>query len=122
MANTGPKDPTSCSARSRSARICIHWARFQYPLGTFPAGDYTVTAELAYRDFFGVPSVLTIGVASFTVAGAPSADPAPVPTLSVIGMVALLTLVLVLSFRKLRARKIDLLALALACMPFGVQT
>jgi len=91
-----------------------------YPLGVFPDGDYTVIAELAYRDFFGIPSVLTIGVASFTIAGTPSADPAPVPALGVVGIVALLAFVLGASLLKLQVRKAGVLLLALACLPLGV--
>ena len=78
-----------------------------YPVGTYPPGNYILTVELAYIDFFGMPSILTIGVVPFTVAGAPSA--APVPTLSP-GVPLPLSLVLVLtawSWRKRQASSAD---------------
>lgn len=52
-----------------------------YPVGTYPSGNYTLTVDLAYVDFFGMPSILTIGVVPFTVAG-PSVAATPAPTLS----------------------------------------
>ena len=77
-------------------------ATYAYPLGTFPVGDYTVTAELAYRDFFETPSVFTIGVVPFAVSGGSSIDATPVPTLSPVGALALLGLILGLGFRALQ--------------------
>ena len=60
-----------------------------YPIGTFSPGSHTITVDLAYRDFFGMPSILTIGVVPFTIAGAPSAV-TPVPTSSPVGLLTLL--------------------------------
>lgn len=59
-----------------------------YPFGTFPPGNYTLTVDLAYRDFSGVPSIFTIGVVPFAVAGTPTAAE-PVPTLNPAGLLAL---------------------------------
>ena len=79
-----------------------------YPLGAFLPGNYTLTVDLAYIDFFGMPSILTIGVVPFTVAGAPSAA-TPVPTLSP-GVTLTLFLVMVLTawfWRKRQAGSAD---------------
>ncbi len=94
-------------------------ATYPFPLGTFPAGDYTVTAELAYRDFFGVPDVLTIGDVSFLVAGAPGVDVKPVSTLGEVGAVALVMLLLGWALCKLRQHSAGMLLLALAWISPG---
>ena len=75
-----------------------------YPFGSFPPGSYTLTVDLAYRDFSGVPSIFTIGVVPFTVAGV-SASAAPVPTLSTPGVV---TLLLTLGLAVWTGRRVDL--------------
>ena len=85
---------------------------FTPPVGTYPAGDYMLTIELAYDDYFEGPSVMTIGAVSFRVARASA--PAPVPTLNTFGVSALLIIVLALSRRMLRTR--------LAVNPIGTST
>jgi hypothetical protein len=58
------------------------------PLGTFPAGDYTLTVEMAYIDFFGIPQILPIGVVPFTVV-APAAPAKPVPATNLLSLLIL---------------------------------
>jgi hypothetical protein len=41
-----------------------------FPVGAYPAGDYTLTLDLDYLDGFGRPANLPLGVINFTVAGA----------------------------------------------------
>ncbi|MGH8172740.1 MAG: hypothetical protein ACREPX_06310 [Rhodanobacteraceae bacterium] len=65
------------------------------PIGTFPPGNFTLTVDLAYQDFFGEPQILNIGVVPFTVVGISPA--APVPTISRTFILALLFLLLGLS-------------------------
>lgn len=60
---------------------------FVPPLGVYPPGDYTLTVELAYRDYSGIPGLFTIGVVPFTVAAPPA--PVSVPTLGMPGVLAL---------------------------------
>ena len=76
------------------------------PLGAYPAGSYTLTVELAYLDFFGVPSIYTIGVVPFTVAGTPTPVAAPVPAIDAAGGTALLLLMLGLGVRALRSQRV----------------
>ena len=92
---------------------------FTPPVGAFPAGDYTLTVELAYDDYFEGPSVMTIGVVSFTVAATPT--PASVPALNTTGIFVLLAAILGLSIWMLRRRRTGLLVLVLLCAPFGVR-
>jgi hypothetical protein len=92
---------------------------FTPPVGAYPAGDYTLTVELAYIDYFEGPSILTIGVVPFTVAAAPA--PVTVPTLNMLGMLVLLVFVVSMGGWMLRARRLGLLVLAMACFPLGVR-
>jgi len=74
------------------------------PVGAFPPGEYTLTVDLLYQDFFGEPLILNIGVVPFTVSGVtPSA--APVPTSSLLGLSVLLVLTSSLAAWTLRARR-----------------
>ena len=91
------------------------WIRPEIPM----AGDYTLTVELAYIDYFEGPSILTIGVVPFTVAAAPA--PVTVPTLDMLGMLVLLVFVVSMGGWMLRARRLGLLVLALTCFPLGVR-
>lgn len=76
-----------------SELFCFHpTTTFIPPLGVYPPGDYTLTAERAHRDYSGIPSLLTIGVVPFTVA----ADPAPL-SVPILGIPAALTLLAALS-------------------------
>jgi len=62
------------------------------PIGTFPPGNYTLTVDLIYPDFFGDPHLLNIGMTPFTVTG-----PAPVAAVPAVRSAGLLALVLSLS-------------------------
>lgn len=90
-----------------------------HPLGTYPAGSYTLTVELAYIDYFNGPSILTIGVVPFTVAAAPA--PASVPMLDPLSVFALVVVLLGLGLGSLRTRRVGLLMIALAFVPLGVR-
>lgn len=59
------------------------------PFGTFPPGNYILTVDLAYIDFFGMPSILAIGVVPFTVDGLSAAAATPAPTLSHVTLLVL---------------------------------
>lgn len=89
---------------------------FVPPVGVFAAGNYTLTVELAYRDFHG-PHVLTIGVVPFTVAAAPA--PALVPMLDTASMLALVVVILGLGLGSLRTRRGGLPMIAMAFVPLG---
>lgn len=69
------------------------------PIGTFPPGDYVLTADLVYTDEVGHPQVLTIGVVPFTVTGV--AASLPVPTLRTRGYFVLVLLISGFSVRTL---------------------
>lgn len=69
-------------------------------IGLFPPGDYAVTVDLFYQDFFGEPQILNMGLAPFTVTGVPPAR--PVPAIGASGVLALLLLTLGLAMRALR--------------------
>lgn len=90
---------------------------FVPPVGVFAAGNYTLTVELAYRDFSGIPSIFTIGTVPFTVAAAPT--PASVPTMDALGVFALVAVLLVLGLGSLRTRRVGMLTIALTFVPLG---
>ena len=91
------------------------------PIGAYPAGSYTLTVELAYNDYFEGPSILLIGVVDFTVAGASAPDAVPVPTISAVGVLALLGLILGLGFRALQKHHFGCLVLVLFVMPIAAR-
>lgn len=94
---------------------------FTPPVGAFPAGDYVLTVELAYRDFFGVPGVYTIGTVPFTVAEAPVAAPIALPALDATSVFALVVVLLGLGLGSLRARRAGFLVVALVFLPLGAR-
>ncbi len=72
-----------------------------YPIGVYPAGDYVLTTEMRYTDFFGQPAVLTIGTAEFSALGAvPAAVPLPASGAKALGI--LLALIAVVALHALR--------------------
>jgi hypothetical protein len=73
------------------------------PIGAYPPGDYTLTVDLIYQDYFGTPQILNIGAVPFTVRGAPPA--APVPMLDPLGLFALMVLLSGLGVWMLRTRR-----------------
>lgn len=75
-----------------------------YSIGAFVPGDYTLTVDLFYLDFFSQSQTLTLGVVAFTVTGA--APPAiPAPTTSPLGLLALILALSTLTAWVLRAHR-----------------
>lgn len=74
-----------------------------YPIGAFPPGAYTVTFDLLYIDFFSQPQILHLGVVPFTVTGSAQAA-VPTPSLSLLGLLALMLLLLGFALVALRSR------------------
>jgi hypothetical protein len=72
-------------------------------IGTFPPGDYTLTVDFVYEDFFFGYTIITLGVVPFTVAGAMPVT--PVPTSSPSGLFASLLLISGLAVWTQRARR-----------------
>jgi MYXO-CTERM domain-containing protein len=71
-------------------------------IGAFQPGDYTFTLEMDYYDRFGVPTILNMGTAPFTVSPPPSA--VSVPTGDA-GIPALLVAIVATAALALRRRK-----------------
>lgn len=89
-----------------------------FPIGSFTPGNYVVSFDLLYIDFFGQPQTLHLGDVPFTVAR-PAQPAVPAPTLNQLG---LLTLTLaVLGFATWRLRGSSALLVAILCMPLGVR-
>jgi len=89
-----------------------------FPVGTFPPGQYTVTFELFYIDFFTNPQILTLGVVPLTVAG--SAQPAvPAPALNVPGLLALIVVIAGLAVWAVRTRRSGIVLIVLVCVPLA---
>jgi hypothetical protein len=61
------------------------------PVGAYEPGDYTLTVEMIYDDFLYGPTIMTVGVVSFTVTGTTTA--APIPATGVFGRLAMLILI-----------------------------
>jgi hypothetical protein len=62
-----------------------------YPVGTYPAGSYTLHVERRYMSFTGPWMQETLGVVPFTVTGGvPPPAPVSAPTLSIPGLSLLL--------------------------------
>lgn len=74
-----------------------------YPVGSYPAGSYTLRVNWRYGTFSGW-LIETLGVIPFTVSAAPSQQPMEAPTLSVAGLGVLALVLLVAMLRDLRAR------------------
>ena len=72
-------------------------------IGAFPEGDYTLTVDFFYDNYPYGYATITLGVIPFTVTGA--APAAPVPTTSLLGLVALLFLLPSLAVWILRNRR-----------------
>ena len=91
------------------------------PIGSYEPGNYTLTVDLNYLDFFSQPQTLTLGVVAFTVAGiAPPAVAAP--TMSPLWLLALLLVLSGLAFWTLRSgRASTLLVVAIACSPLAAR-
>jgi hypothetical protein len=59
-----------------------------FPVGKFSPGNYTLTVEMAYIDFFGIPQILPIGDVPFTVI-APTAPARLVPATNLVSLLVL---------------------------------
>ena len=92
---------------------------FVPPIGVFTPGDYTLTVELAYIDYFEGPSIFTIGVVPFTIA-APLA-PVSVPSLGMLGVLTLLAMLLGIALVSLRTWRATWLVVALVVLPWDVR-
>jgi|GEM_PF-706599 len=82
------------------------------PIGAFSPGNYSLTVDMLYVDYFGEPQILKIGVIPFTVTGVVPA--VPVSTLSPSGLVSLLLLVSVFAGWTLRTRRTACLLILLS--------
>ena len=68
--------------------LCIYdTGTLTEPIGAFARGDYTLTVDMIYQDYFGTPQILNIGAVPFTVTGASPA--VPVPASHALGLFAL---------------------------------
>ncbi len=75
-----------------------------YPVGAFPAGDYTLDVERRYMSFSGPWIEETLGVVPFAVAAAPPQQAIEAPTLSMAGLGVLGLALVVVVLRHLRKR------------------
>jgi hypothetical protein len=72
------------------------------PVGAFPPGDYSLTVDFVYDDALYGPTIVTLGVVPFNVAGVTSAR--PVPAASQPALFALFLIIFGLAFWSLRIR------------------
>ena len=72
------------------------------PIGNFPPGDYTLTVDLVYDGYPFGETTITLGVVTFTVAGATASA---IPSLTTSGQFALLILVLAAGLGALRIHR-----------------
>ena len=87
-----------------TADLCVfEIGQLTEPIGKFPPGDYTLTVDLAYDDALYGPTVMTVGVVAFTVAGVTAA--APIPASSPAALFVLLLFVFAATFCALRTRR-----------------
>ena len=75
-----------------------------YPVGTFAPGSYALDVERRYMSFSGPWVQETLGIIPFTVSGVPIQQPIETPTLSLVGLIALLLSLSAAALRNLRAR------------------
>jgi len=87
-----------------TADLCVfEIGQLTEPIGAFPPGDYTLTVDLAYDDALYGPTVMSVGVVAFTVAGVTAA--APIPASSPAALFVLLLFVFAATFCALRTRR-----------------
>jgi hypothetical protein len=70
------------------------------PIGALQAGDYTITVDFLYNDYFLGPTTINVGVIPFTVTGV--AAVAPVPAFTPLWGFVLLMLISATAFWALR--------------------
>jgi hypothetical protein len=85
--------------------LCIYnVGTLTQPIGTFAEGSYTLTVDFVYPDILG-PTTITLGTVPFDVSGVVTAT--PVPTLTVLGRLALPILLFgaaICALRRVRAK------------------
>ena len=74
------------------------------PIGTYPAGNYTLQVERRYLTVLATWAQETLGVIPFTVSAAPQQRPVEAPTLNLAGLTALLLALIGAVLRVLRKR------------------
>jgi hypothetical protein len=75
-----------------------------HPIGRFAPGNYTVSFDLYYRDYFADPQTLHFGTMPFTVAG-PAQPAVSAPALDAIGLGILVLLMSFFGSRRLLAAR-----------------
>jgi hypothetical protein len=84
--------------------LCVYeTGHLAEPIGAYPPGAYTVTVDFTYEDAHYCPSIITLGVVSFSVTGAPAAS--PVPAIGRLGVIILSLLVSIFGSRALPTRQ-----------------
>jgi len=84
--------------------LCIYGiGTLTEPIGAFPPGDYTLTVDFLYEDFFFGYTIITLGIIPFTVTGA--APAAPVSISGPLGLFALSIFLSSLALWTLRTRR-----------------
>ena len=71
-----------------------------YPVGAFAPGSYTLDVERRYMSFSGPWVQETLGVLPFTVSGVPTQQPVEMPTLNIVGLIALLLSIAAAALRR----------------------
>jgi hypothetical protein len=75
-----------------------------FPIGNLGPGPYTLDVERRYITVFGTWIQETLGVISFTVANAPSQQPADAPAIGMMGLGALVLGLIAATMHRLRER------------------
>jgi len=88
-----------------ASELCVYdVSTVTTPIGALASGSYMLTVDLVYDDLALGPTVMNIGVVSFTVVGAP-VPPVPLPAFDGYGRTVLLLLVAGLGISTLRPRR-----------------
>jgi len=91
-----------------------------YPVGTYPAGSYTLQVDLRY--FNGGKYVIeTLGIVPFAVEGIPPAELIAAPTLNAAGIGILLLMIGGIAIWACRSPKSSLVVIALVCLPLAAR-
>ncbi|HKE47521.1 MAG TPA: hypothetical protein VKB52_05615 [Rhodanobacteraceae bacterium] len=76
------------------------------PVGSYPAGSYTLDVERRYGNALGSWTQETLGIIPFTVSGMPSQQTFEAPTLRHVGLGALLLGLITIAMLTLRTRRV----------------